>query len=100
GEQAEASWRWRFAAYARAHPAEAAAFERRMRGDLPAAFDAHVATLAAQVQAKAAAVATRKASQDCLEALAPHLPELIGGSADLSWSNLTPWSGSRAVARH
>ena len=70
-----------------------------MRGELPAEFDAHAVALIAATNAKHESLATRKASQNAIEALAPMLPELIGGSADLAWSNLTIWSGSRAVTR-
>ena len=99
GAASEAAWDERFAAYARAYPEDARAFDRRMRGELPAEFDAHAAALIAATNAKHESLATRKASQNAIEALAPMLPELIGGSADLAWSNLTIWSGSRAVTR-
>jgi len=70
-----------------------------MRGELPADWAAHVATVLARVNDKAETIATRKASQNSIEAFAPKLPELIGGSADLAGSNLTLWSGSRPVTR-
>ena len=70
-----------------------------MAGDLPQDFSAKVAALIAQVDAKAETIATRKASQNAIEGLAPALPELIGGSADLAGSNLTLWSGSKPVGK-
>jgi transketolase len=97
GAALEASWQHQFAAYARAHPAEAREFERRMKGELPAGFDARVRELLAKVKDEAETIATRKASQNVIEALAPDLPELVGGSADLAGSNLTLWSGSKAI---
>jgi len=97
GAAREAEWNARFAAYAKAFPAEAKAFSRRMAGELPAGFDAAVAALLAGAVEKAESNATRKASQQAIEALAPALPELLGGSADLTGSNLTNWSGTRAV---
>jgi transketolase len=82
-----------------AYPREGKELQRRWRGALPEEFGGRVLTLLAKVREKAQAVATRKASQDTLENLAPGLPELLGGSADLAGSNLTLWSGSRAVSR-
>jgi transketolase len=98
GARREAEWQARFAAYAAAHPDLAAEFERRMAGDLPADFAQIAADLVRAQQAKQETVATRKASQQAIEALAPHLPELIGGSADLTGSVFTNWSGSKAVS--
>jgi len=100
GKAREAEWNSRLAAYRAAHPALAAEFERRMRGDLPADFGA---TLAAAIDAFGAApeaVASRKASQKVLAALAPKVPEMFGGSADLTGSNLTdfPGCGERHVS--
>ena len=86
------AWRQRFDAYAKAHPREAAEFERRMRGDLPLRFDAIVADMVQAAFAKKESVATRKASQLALEVLAEAVPEMLGGSADLTGSNLTKWS--------
>jgi transketolase len=97
GQAAEADWNARFAAYAAAHPEAAAQFKRRIAGELPADWSQVVAALVARADEKAESVATRKASQLAIEALAPHLPALIGGSADLTGSNLTTWSGSRTV---
>ncbi|MGE5168913.1 MAG: transketolase [Rudaea sp.] len=99
GAELEAAWRERFDAYAHAYPDAARTFERRVRGELPADFEARVAALIAAANEKRESIATRKASQNAIEALAPALPELVGGSADLAWSNLTLWSGSCAVTR-
>jgi transketolase len=97
GARLEQSWERSLAEYAREYPDQARELRRRMRGELPADFTEHVRKLAVETRAKAATVATRKASQQVIESLAPGLPELIGGSADLAGSNLTQWSGSRAV---
>ncbi|WP_068635558.1 transketolase [Thauera butanivorans] len=99
GAEAEAQWNARFAAYRAAHPELAAEFERRMAGELPSDWDAHVAAVLAKVTDKAETIATRKASQNSIEAYAPKLPELLGGSADLAGSNLTLWSGAKGVSR-
>jgi transketolase len=97
GRELEDAWNARFAAYERAHPELAAEFRRRMAGDLPAGFPSAVKALVAKADEKAESIATRKASQAAIEALAPGLPELLGGSADLTGSNLTNWSGSQVV---
>ncbi len=97
GAKAEGAWNDRFAAYAKQHPDLAAELKRRMAGELPASWKAHAAKVLVQVNEKAETIATRKASQNAIEALAPALPELVGGSADLAGSNLTWWSGSKAV---
>ncbi len=99
GSRRETEWKKAFAAYAQVFPAEAGEFERRMAGDLPKDFAAKVAALVAATNAKAETIATRKASQNAIEGLAPALAELIGGSADLAGSNLTLWSGSKPVGR-
>ena len=99
GAAAEKAWLAKFAEYARAYPVEAREFQRRMQGELPTAFEAQVRALIAKAKEKAETIATRKASQNAIEALAPLLPELVGGSADLAGSNLTLWSGSRAITR-
>ena len=99
GNTAQQEWQQRFDAYAAAHPELAAEFRRRMAGTLPAGWIAHVENVLAAVVAKAETIATRKASQNSIEAFAPALPELIGGSADLAGSNLTLWSGSKGVSR-
>ncbi len=93
----EEEWQQKLTAYATAHPQLSEEFERRMRGSLPEEFAENIRRLMARTQAKAASIATRKASQEALEGIAPTLPELIGGSADLAGSNLTLWSGSHAV---
>jgi transketolase len=97
GAQRETAWDEIFSAYAQAFPAEAADFKRRMQGELPVAFDQAVAQLLEQCQAKAETIATRKASQNAIEALAKVLPEFLGGSADLTGSNLTNWRASQVV---
>ena len=99
GAALEADWQGRFDAYAKAHPELAAEFKRRMAGDLPADWAAHVDSVLAKLNEKAETIATRKASQNSIEAFAPKLPELLGGSADLTGSNLTNWSGSKSVGR-
>jgi transketolase len=100
GAIAEHTWQLRLGQYGEAYPAEARELQRRLRGELPAVFRERVAGLLAKVREKAQSIATRKASQDTIEALAPVLPELVGGSADLAGSNLTLWSGSHAVTRN
>jgi transketolase len=97
GAALEAAWDERFAAYQREHPELAAQFRRRMAGELPGGWHEHVRALVERAAAKAETVATRKASQNALEGLGPVLPELFGGSADLTWSNLTLWSGSKLL---
>lgn len=97
GAEAQSSWDASFAAYAKAHPELAADFTRRMRGDLPADFSARLQAYLDETQAKAEKVATRKASQFAITALAPVLPEMLGGSADLTGSNFTDWKGVAAV---
>jgi transketolase len=97
GKATEAEWSARFAAYEAAHPEAAREFKRRMAGELPADWGQVVEALVQRTLEKAESVATRKASQLAIEALAPRLPGLLGGSADLTGSNLTTWSGSKAV---
>jgi len=99
GAKAEQAWSRLLAEYAKSHPQLSCELERRMRGELPREFSDHVRRLITRVNSKAATVATRKASQESIEGLAPVLPELIGGSADLAGSNLTLWSGSKPVTR-
>ncbi len=99
GEGLEKLWNNKFAEYARAYPAEAAEFKRRMAGELPANWAEHVKAAIAAVNAKGETVATRKASQIAINALAPVLPEFVGGSADLTGSNLTNWTGCHPI-RH
>ncbi|PKM00888.1 MAG: transketolase, partial [Gammaproteobacteria bacterium HGW-Gammaproteobacteria-7] len=93
----EEQWQRLFDAYARQYPAEAAEFDRRMRGELPDEFATVAEAYIARLQAEGPVVASRKASQMALDAYGPILPELIGGSADLAPSNLTVWKGSRSV---
>ncbi|WP_116813516.1 transketolase [Steroidobacter cummioxidans] len=93
----EEAWQQKLTAYATAHPELSEELERRMQGALPDEFAENIRRLMARTQAKAASIATRKASQEAIEGIAPALPELIGGSADLAGSNLTLWSGSHAV---
>ncbi len=97
GAALSADWRSRFDAYRSAHPELAAEFERRMAGALPDDFDEHSAAAVAACVDRAADMATRKASLESLNRLAPHLPELVGGSADLTGSNLTLHEGSVPV---
>jgi transketolase len=100
GAIAEGSWRLRLGQYAQAYPTEARELARRLSAQLPAGFDDHVGALLESVRQRAQSIATRKASQDAIEGFAAVLPELFGGSADLAGSNLTLWSGSRAVSRN
>jgi len=99
GERREREWQALLADYRKAHPEPAAELERRLQGELPPDWEQEAAALVERVAAGAEDTATRKASQQCLENLGPLLPELIGGSADLTGSNLTAWSGSRALSR-
>jgi transketolase len=92
GAKVEADWNAKFDAYAKAYPAEAAEFKRRMAGELPANWKQVTKEIIAAVNEKAETVATRKASQNVIAALAPVLPEFLGGSADLTGSNLTSCS--------
>ncbi|MGF6918231.1 transketolase [Paraburkholderia sp. 40] len=94
GAAAEAEWRARFDAYRRHYPMEAAEFERRMEGSLPAHWHDTVRALLRDADCAAESIATRKASQKAIAALARCLPELLGGSADLTGSNLTDWAGA------
>jgi transketolase len=97
GALLEGDWNARFAAYKAAYPEAAAEFQRRMADELPSDFRERSDALVAQQIEKRETVATRKSSQQAIEALAPALPELIGGSADLTGSVLTRWSESRTV---
>ena len=99
GKRAERRWNRLLAAYEKQYPAEAAEFKRRMAGQLPVDFDAKVSSLLKEASEKAEPMATRKASQQVLEVLVPALPELLGGSADLTGSNLTMVKASRVVGR-
>jgi transketolase len=97
GAAAERRWKKGFADYEKQFPAEAAEFRRRTAGELPRDFRARVDAMVSEAAAKAETVATRKASQNALEALAPVLPELVGGSADLTNSNLTMVKTSKVI---
>ena len=99
GEGAERAWRDRMETYRSRYPAEAAEFERRMRGELPAGWPQRSAALLEAAATRQDAVATRKASQLALDGLAPLLPELFGGSADLTASNLTNFKGCVRAGR-
>ena len=97
GQAAEQSWDEKFAAYAIAYPELAAEYKRRVNNELPAEWEAKSAAYIADLQANQDNIATRKASQNCIEAFGAMLPELLGGSADLAPSNLTMWSGTKAI---
>ena len=97
GTAAQSAWNDQLVAYRSAHPELAAEFERRAKGDLPADFSAQADAYIQECQDKMEKVASRKASQNCLNAYGPLLPELLGGSADLAGSNLTIWSGSKDI---
>ncbi|ENO8415933.1 transketolase [Vibrio mimicus] len=97
GASKEAAWDEKFAAYAKAYPAEAAEYKRRVAGELPANWEKATSEIIASLQANPANIASRKASQNALEAFGKLLPEFMGGSADLAPSNLTMWSGSKSL---
>jgi transketolase len=97
GAELENAWNTMFAAYRGAHPELAAEFERRMKGELPGNFNQVLDAAIATCIDKKETIATRKASQNAIQALAPVLPEFLGGSADLTGSNLTNWKESVAV---
>ncbi len=99
GAAAEQEWAERFARYRAAHPELASEFTRRTHGELPATWAGTAAAFVAAQAARGETVATRKASQQAIQALAPTLPELLGGSADLTGSVLTDWSGSQSITR-
>jgi len=98
GARTEAAWDEKFAAYKAAYPELADEFVRRMNGELPGNFAEIANKFVNDVNEKAETIASRKASQNSIEALAPALPELFGGSADLAGSNLTLWSGAQGVS--
>ncbi|MCG9677276.1 transketolase [Vibrio sp. Isolate24] len=98
GEAKEAAWNEKLAAYEAAYPELAAEFKRRVNGELPAQWEEKANQIIADLQANPANIASRKASQNALEAFGAMLPEFLGGSADLAPSNLTMWSGSKSVS--
>lgn len=97
GAKAEGLWNDKFAAYQSAHPELAAELLRRMAGDLPVNFSEQASAYIADVANKGETIASRKASQNALNAFGPLLPEMLGGSADLAASNLTLWKGCKGV---
>ncbi|EJC6762933.1 transketolase [Vibrio parahaemolyticus] len=97
GAAKEAAWNEKFAAYEAAYPELAAEFKRRVNGELPAEWEEKASQIIADHQANPANIASRKASQNALEAFGALLPEFMGGSADLAPSNLTMWSGSKSL---
>ncbi|MCW0923856.1 transketolase [Pseudomonas sp. RG1] len=98
GRAVEAEWDQRFAAYSAAFPTEANELIRRLSGELPADFSEKASAYIAEVAAKGETIASRKASQNTLNAFGPLLPEMLGGSADLAGSNLTLWKGCKGVS--
>lgn len=99
GQTIESQWQQKFAAYQQAHPALAAEFLRRSAGQLPANWAEQSQAYIDKLQANPATIASRKASQNTLNAFGPLLPEFMGGSADLAGSNLTIWSGSKPLTQ-
>ncbi|MCX4027346.1 transketolase [Endozoicomonas sp. SM1973] len=99
GQAVEQEWNTAFAAYKEAHPELAAELERRLAGELPADFTEQAQAYIKECQSKGETLASRKASQNTLNAYGPLLPELLGGSADLAGSNLTLWKESKGVAK-
>ena len=97
GQAKESAWNEKFAAYAQAHPELAAEFKRRVSNELPANWQEESQKFVEQLQANPAKIASRKASQNAIEAFGKILPEYLGGSADLAPSNLTIWSGSKPI---
>jgi transketolase len=97
GKDLQSAWSTTFAAYRQQFPADSAEFERRMKGELPVGFDKTVAAMIAACVEKKETIATRKASQNAIQALSAALPEFLGGSADLTGSNLTNWRECVAV---
>lgn len=100
GQSSQVSWNEQFSAYQQAHPVLAAEYERRViKGDLPSDFEEKANALVQACQDKGENIASRKASQNTIEAFGAILPELLGGSADLAGSNLTLWSGSKGIEK-
>ena len=100
GAAAESAWTDVLKEYRGKHARECAEFERRIKGELPADWNAKASEFIASVDKAAEKIASRKASQNTLNGFGPSLPELIGGSADLAGSNLTIWSGSKGIEEH
>jgi transketolase len=98
GAKQESSWNEKFAAYTAAFPELAAEYKRRITGELPADFSAYADAYIAECQEKGESIASRKASQNTLNAFGPKLPEFLGGSADLAGSNLTLWKGCEGIS--
>jgi len=99
GAELERGWNEKFAGYTKAHSQLAGGFRRRMAGELPPNWSLHCAGMLEAINVKAETIATRKASQNAIEGLAPILREFLGGSADLTGSNLTLWSGSKVLGK-
>ncbi|PEI05220.1 transketolase [Pantoea agglomerans] len=97
GAEREKAWDAKFAAYKEAHPELAKEYERRMNGEMPATWETEATRFIQDLQANPQKIASRKASQNSLEAYGKMLPEFLGGSADLAPSNLTIWSGSESI---
>jgi transketolase len=98
GKAVERAWWQKFEVYRTAFPQQALELERRLGGELPPNFAADAAAYIEECQHKGETIASRKASQNCLNAFGPLLPELFGGSADLAGSNLTIWKGSKSIS--
>ena len=97
GQTDEDAWNEKFEAYKKAFPKEADEFVRRMSGKLPKNFESEMDKFIAKTQEEMPNIASRKASQNAIEAMGPIVPELLGGSADLTGSNLTNWSGTEKI---
>lgn len=97
GQTDEDAWNEKFEAYKKAFPKEADEFARRMSGKLPKNFESEMDKFIAKTQEEMPNIASRKASQNAIEAMGPIVPELLGGSADLTGSNLTNWSGTEKI---
>jgi transketolase len=97
GAKCQAEWQERFATYRSVYPALAAEFERRLKGDLPAGYAAKATETLQAIATNGEMIAARKSSQNAIQALAPVMPELVGGSADLTPANLTQWEGCRVL---
>ncbi|WP_313655507.1 transketolase [Pantoea sp.] len=97
GAEREKAWNEKFAAYKAAHPELAKEYERRMNGEMPSTWETEATRFIQELQANPQKIASRKASQNSLEAYGKLLPEFLGGSADLAPSNLTIWSGSKSI---